>query len=188
MNKHLLWASFAVVALGLGWVGGQFLPSPEGQRTFELVDTNGAAVRSDIAFENQGYLLTVGYTFCPDVCPTTMAYLNHVLEQSEQVHGAAPPAVFVSVDPQRDTPERLDQYVSYFGDRIVGMTGSPEQLNALKKEYSVFFQRVDGTDETDYLVDHSAGVLVLNPDHQLVGVIRDGEPLDSALATIAKAL
>lgn len=187
-RRNALWACAAVLALGLGWVGGQLLPNPKDTRAFQLTDTTGKIFNSRELLEDQGYLITFGYTFCPDVCPTTMAYLAGVLEHSKGQVGQRIPAFFVTVDPQRDTPERLSQYVKYFSEDITGLTGTTAELTRAAEAFSIYFSRVDGTTEDDYLMDHSSGVLVVNADHQLVAVIRDGEPLDSALEKITKAL
>ena len=187
-RRNGIWAVAAILALALGWFGGQQLPDQSGQRSFQLSDTQGNLVDSSTALAGQGFLVFFGYTFCPDVCPTTMAYLSTVLEAQRDQRGEIAPAFFVSVDPQRDTPERLDQYTGYFGDSIAGLTGTDEQLKTVAQSFSVYFEKVDGLTEDDYLIDHSSGILVLNSEHQLIDVIRDGEPLESALTKAAKAL
>ena len=116
-------------------------------------------------------LLFFGYTFCPDICPTTMADLRTVAE-------ALPPAArerlsvtMVSVDPERDTPQQLSEYLAYFKAGFKGVTGEPTQLATLAQALSVAYIPPD-TSEENYLVDHSGQVVMVNPDGQYVGFIR----------------
>lgn len=186
MKRWPLGVAAIAAAFVLGFWGSSSLP--EDSRSFELTAVDGSALSSAEAFSGSPYLITFGYTFCPDVCPTTLAYLSTVMEAYEERNGERLNAVFVSVDPQRDTPERLGQYVEFFGGGIIGATGTPEQLAATSKTYSVYFERVPGRDDENYLIDHSAGILVLDDKHRLRGVLREGESLDQALGTLAELL
>ena len=187
MKRTLVWALSGLMAVALGFWGSQWLPSPHNQRQLVLTDMDGQVFDSLERLKGEPYVVTFGYTYCPDVCPTTLAYLAQVLDVYETQSGTKLDALFVSVDPERDTPDRLAQYVAYFDADMTALTGSAEQLKQAAQSFSVYFQKVDGTRGDDYLVDHSAGVLVLNGAHQLVGVIRDNAPLDDALAELAKA-
>jgi protein SCO1/2 len=102
-----------------------------------------------------------GYTQCPDVCPTTMAELAQVKKalgpDGERVQG-----IFVTVDPQRDTPEVLTNYLASFDPSFVALRGTPEQTQAVAKEFKVFFAKVPGKTEGSYTVDHTAGSYILD--------------------------
>ena len=178
--------SAVVLAFVVGFWGSSALP--EDARGFELTRVDGQVINSAEDLAGQPYLITFGYTYCPDVCPTTMAHLAAVLQAHEQQTGKAIQAIFVSVDPDRDTPEQLGQYAAYFDERIWALSGTAAQLEALKAEYSVYFAKVPGTSADDYLMDHSAGVLVLDERHRLRGVIREGESVAQSLATLAEVL
>ncbi len=185
MPRWVLGAGAVVLAFAVGFWGSSSLP--DDARGFELTRTDGTRINSQDVLAGEPYVIFFGYTFCPDVCPTTLAYLSSVLDQQESATGQRAQAVFVSVDPQRDTPERLAQYVNYFDERIWAVTGTQAELEQTAKTFSVFFQKVPGKGDDDYLVDHSAGILVMDDKHRLSGVIRDGEALDQALATLANA-
>lgn len=128
--------------------------------------------RIDGTFTNaslQGHwsLVSFGYTFCPDICPTTLATLREVKTQLEAGGGVAPQVLFVSVDPSRDTPARLDEFVRFFDPAFIGATGSDAELAALVKHLGVQYQRHDGPDPQHYVVDHSAVVYLIDPQGRL---------------------
>lgn len=185
MPRWIIGLGAVLVAFAVGFYGSSRLPSDA--RGFELTRVDGQPINSLQALSGEPYVIFFGYTFCPDVCPTTMAYLSSVLDVQAERTGKRAQAVFVSVDPERDTPDRLKQYVEYFDERIWAVTGTQEQLKQTAKTFSVFFQKVPGKGDDDYLVDHSAGLLVMDSKHRLSGVIRDGEALDQALETLANA-
>ena len=112
----------------------------------------------------------VGYTYCPDICPTTLAELNTVYPQLQKLENADKLQVwFLSVDPKRDTPERLNEYINYFNPDFVASTGSHDQLFPLVRSMGMMYALSDSTDAPNYLVDHSASIVVINPKGQVVG-------------------
>ena len=130
---------------------------------FELTGTNGHTVSAaDTA--GQLRLLYFGFTSCPDVCPDTLARLRMAINQLPETERETVEVLFVSVDPKRDTPERLASYVNFFGEQVTGLTGTEAQLRALSKRYRTTF----GYDEPDgngnYNVSHSSAVYAF--DHQ----------------------
>ena len=185
MKRVLIGSVAVVVAFVLGFWGSNQLP--EDARGFELTRSDGVQINSFEALKGQPYLITFGYTYCPDVCPTTLAYLAGVLQAYQSGEGEAIQSVFVSVDPVRDTPEKLGQYVEYFDSSIWGVTGTEGQLELVKQTYSIFFEKVQGKDPDNYLIDHSAGILVMDSKHRLSGVIREGDSFEQAIATIQNA-
>jgi len=102
-----------------------------------------------------------GYTQCPDVCPTTMAELAEVKRQLG-ADGARVQGIFVTLDPERDTAVLLKAYVANFGPDIVGLRGTPEEIQAAAKEFKVFYNKVPGKTETSYTVDHTAGSYIFD--------------------------
>ncbi|HEX6947569.1 MAG TPA: SCO family protein [Acidimicrobiia bacterium] len=133
-------------------------PKPE----FTLTDTEGSPY--DFAEETEGKvaLLYFGYTSCPDICPTHMAQIAEVLEQYPQLEREVE-VVFVTVDPERDTPERLRQYLDSFHPSFVGLTGTPEELEAAQRAANVPVATFDG-EGPDYTVNHAAYVIAYAPD------------------------
>jgi len=127
--------------------------------------------------------LFFGYTSCPDICPTTMAELNQALEslgpQADQVQ-----VLFVTVDPQRDTPERIQEYVNHFNPEFIGLSGSEPELAKVWNDYGVFRQVVEGTSAAGYLVDHTARVTLI--DQQ--GNLRVSFPFDTPVEDVVHDL
>ncbi|GLS04514.1 photosynthetic protein synthase I [Chitiniphilus shinanonensis] len=125
---------------------------------FQLVDHTGKArLLSD--YRGKVVALFFGYTHCPDVCPTTMAELSAAMKKLGDKAGEVQ-VLFVSVDPERDTPQLLAQYVPAFDKRFVGLTGTPQQVSAATERYKVIYQRQNVAD--GYTVDHTAGTYLID--------------------------
>ena len=111
-------------------------------------------------------VLYFGYTFCPDVCPTTLSEVNKAVnllgDKAEDVQ-----VVMVTVDPERDTPEKLGTYLEHFNPDFLGMTGTQEEIDNAAALYGVFFQKHEGTEATGYLVDHTASLMILDEEGHL---------------------
>ncbi len=116
-------------------------------------------------------LLFFGYTYCPDICPTTMAELREIENQLPEDQAASLQITMISVDPNRDTPERMQEYLEYFSEDFNGASGDPEQLATLARALSIAYIEPD-TSEENYLVDHSGQVVMINPEGQYVGFLR----------------
>ncbi len=134
-------------------------------KDFELSDQNGQ-VRHLKDFAGKVVVLFFGYTQCPDVCPTTMTELAEV-KKALGKDGERLQAIFVTVDPQRDTSEVLKGYMVNFEPTFVALRPTPQQLEALAKDFKVYYKRVDGTTATSYTMDHSAGSYVYDTKGQL---------------------
>ncbi|MAV26308.1 MAG: hypothetical protein CMQ05_09340 [Gammaproteobacteria bacterium] len=135
--------------------------------TFELLDNEGTSVDEKI-FQGRWTLVFFGFTYCPDICPTTMGVLARAVTKIPE-----PPAVIlVSVDPERDTTASIDAYVGSFDPAFRGLTGEFDQIVALASQLNVAFGKVPGPDPEGYLVDHSASIAVINPEGQYVGFIK----------------
>ncbi|QKI89467.1 SCO family protein [Thiomicrorhabdus xiamenensis] len=154
---------------------------------FTLTAYDGQHALSEL--KNKLVLVYFGYTFCPDICPTNLgnlsvAYRNLTQEQKDQLQ-----ILFVSVDPERDTPERLQQYANYFEANILGLTGSPETLSEIAKRYGVVYHKVDDPNNgTNYAVDHSAFTYVIDQNGALQEQLPHATSPDQFVATIEKYL
>lgn len=159
----------AVLALGSRRSGTTFhgseLQPPAPAPDFALTSVAGETVRlSD--WKGQVVVLYFGYTFCPDVCPATLAKLA----QARQVIGepaATLRVVMITVDPERDTPAALNRYVTAFNSEFLGLTGTPEQIQTVAKAYGIYYRRHEGSAATGYLVDHTASALVIDRQGKL---------------------
>jgi protein SCO1/2 len=135
-------------------------------RDFALIDHHGQ-MRRLADFKGKVVVVFFGFTHCPDFCPTTLAELaaarRQLGPQAERVQ-----VLLVTVDPERDTPQVLSRYVTEFDPSFIGLTGSPEQIAAVTREFKVVAQKVKGNTPDSYSVDHSAGSYVFDPQ----GVLR----------------
>lgn len=147
----------------------QYFPEPRKLADVELVNQRNEKVTNEV-FIGHWSLLFLGYTYCPDVCPTTMAALGKIYPELKSISTEDPlQVVFVSVDPNRDTPERLASYVDYFHPEFVALTGEHKYLFPLARSLGLMYAIAESTDNPNYLVDHSASVVVINPDGLAIG-------------------
>lgn len=183
-------ATVAIVAIVTGiWLSSRVLSPPPLPKTatvlpaatelaeFSLLDQNGDLFTRS-SFEGRWNLVFFGFTHCPDVCPLTLQVLAKARRQMlDDGQDEMPRIVLVSVDPERDTPAAIGQYVSNFGEDIVGVTGELSELRKLTDGLGIFFEK-SGFDGDDYSVDHSAVVIVVAPDgrfHSLFGAPHKAE-------------
>ncbi|WP_233196087.1 SCO family protein [Trinickia soli] len=140
---------------------------------FSLTDTSGKT-RSLADYKDKAVVLFFGYTHCPDVCPTTMAELAQALQQlgpdAKRVQ-----VLFVTVDPERDTPQVLSQYVQAFNPSFVGLRPSDAQLAKVAKDFRVYYAKVPGASPDSYTMNHTAASYVFDPSGKLRLFVRDGQ-------------
>jgi protein SCO1/2 len=151
-------------------------------RDFALTDHNGQP-KSIKDFAGKVVVMFFGYTQCPDVCPTTMAELVEVKRLLGK-DGARVQGLFVTVDPERDTPAVLKAYMENFDPTFLALYTTPEKLVALAKDYKVYYKKVDGTTPTSYTMDHSAGSYVYDTQGKLRLYTRYGAGAQSRAADI----
>ena len=154
---------------------------------FTLQSLNGPVSLKD--YRGKLALLYFGYTYCPDICPTSLAATAEGLKLLAPDDLARVAVIFVSVDPKRDTPARLKEYVEFFHPSMVGVTGSPEEIAAIAKRYGVFYaeQKVE-TAGGGYVVDHSSDTFVVAADGRLVARIPHATPPEQVAEIIRKYL
>lgn len=136
---------------------------------FELIDATGATV-TDADVITTPSILYFGYTFCPDVCPLDNARNAQAVDLLEE-RGIVATPVFISIDPERDTPDVVGAFAWNFHDRMIGLTGSAEQVRAASQAYKTYYRRQEGDDEF-YLVDHSTFSYLVLPEHGFVEFFR----------------
>lgn len=150
-------------------ITGLLWPDPPQLTAFNLSGADGAAI-TDATLRGKWTLLFFGFTHCPDVCPTTLQTLKTVRAQLEQpLHGTGQ-VLFVSVDPARDTPAALRDYVQYFDPSFIAATGNDDQLSQLTRQLGVIYAKVPTADPKSYSMDHTASILLIGPKLQLLGV------------------
>lgn len=152
---------------------------------YALVSHTGAPLDQTMLV-GQPSLLFFGFTHCPDVCPTTMAEMQYWFEALGDDAGDLK-GYFVTVDPERDTPEIIEGYVSWVSERLVGVTGAPEEIAKIVDAWHVYAEKVP-TGGDDYTMNHTASVFLLNSKGQFVSTISYGENVDTALKKIRKLL
>lgn len=151
---------------------------------FNLIGADGQTV-TDQQFRGRFMLVYFGYTFCPDVCPTELQTVAASLAAlGPDADKIAP--LFITIDPERDTPKAMGEYTKQFDDRLIGLTGSAQQIATIAKEYRVYYARSDSKVASDYLMDHSSFIYLMGPDGTLRSLFRPGmSPQD--LTTALKA-
>jgi protein SCO1 len=154
---------------------------------FTLADGTGRPV-TDRDFRGKYMLVYFGYTFCPDVCPTT---LNEVADALDHLGGKADrlQPVFITVDPKRDTPAVVKQYVAAFTPRLIGLTGSDEQIATVAREYRVYYaEHRTGPGPNDYSMDHSSVLYLMGPDGRFIAPIRADEDGSQMAADLGRLM
>ena len=150
---------------------------------FSLVDQDGNPV-TEAAFRGHPSAVFFGFTHCPEVCPTTLfemdGWLKTLGEDGKNIR-----AYFVSVDPERDTPEIMKSYVGNVSDRIIGLTGAPDKVAAMAKSFGIYSKKVP-LEDGDYTMDHTASVLLLEPSGDFFGTIAYEENPEAAIAKLKR--
>lgn len=193
------WLCALALAAGWGLAACDRPAANMPQASFKAVDITGADYARELSlndadgrprtladFKGKVVVVFFGYTQCPDVCPTTLAELAQV-KKALGPDGARVQGIFVSVDPERDTPELLKAYVANFGSDFVALRGDAEQTKAAAKHFKVFYNKVAGKTATSYTVDHTAGSYVFDAAGRVRLFTRYGSGAE-ALTTDLKAL
>ncbi len=166
-------------------------PPLEGARiggAFTLTDQNGQTV-TERNFDGKYRIMYFGYTFCPDVCPTDVQAIGAAvkkLEASDSELAAKIVPVFVTVDPARDTPAVLKQFVTAFHPRMVGLTGTEAQIAKIKTEYAVYSSKGDASPGGGYLVNHSRQAYLMDPDGKPLALLPQEQGPDAVVTEIKR--
>lgn len=207
MKTPILALIAAVAGLALaaaGWTAWHLLERPAAHRAqtadptppalggpFSLVDHRGRPV-TDEDFRGEWMLVYFGYTYCPDICPTGLLNMGQALDGlGAAAHDIRP--IFITIDPERDTVEALAQYVGHFHPRLVGLTGTPEQVAEAARAYRVYYARApaaqgqEDQDAADYLMDHSGFTYLMGPDGRLRALFGHGTGPEEMAARIREA-
>lgn len=191
-GRRIAVAVLVVAAAAAAWLATAYLVKapvaplratvlPEGMPLpdFSLLDQRGNAIDRQ-ALLGRWHLAFFGFTHCPDVCPVTLGQLAMARRRLADEHpGTTPPDVlFISVDPERDTVERIGQYLAPFGDGVTGLTGNPGELAGLARTLGIYYAKSESAGDADYSVDHTAAILLINPQAELKAIF--GTPHDVA--------
>lgn len=194
--RYGAWAAVAALALGAGYVSYKQVAGSSAPTTliepvasiggpFSLVNGNNEPV-SDATFKGKPTVMFFGFTFCPDVCPTTLSDLQGWIEQlgpdAEKLNYA-----FVTVDPERDTPQVMKDYVAAFDPRVQALSGTREQIDAMIKAYRVYAKKVP-LDAGGYTMDHTAAIYLMDKNNRFVGTIAYEENPETALAKLRRMI
>ena len=166
----------------------QAAPRSEINPRYLMIDTHGRMVAND-DFPGRYQLLTFGYTYCPDVCPTTLAGMVQVRKRLGAL-GERLQLVFITVDPERDDPVTLDKYVNYFDPGIIALSGPAELTHAIADHFQVEFRKfaTPGEPAGRYSVDHTAGMYLLGPDGGFIAKLAFGTPVDQLVEKLRPLL
>ncbi len=180
-NREYLWAIPGILIAALIWyffppssqiqppalAKATLLPDAKPIQPFELKTSTGQAF-TKATLEGHWSFLFFGFTHCPDVCPTTMQSLATSLKRMTAAKPdlVLPQVIFISVDPERDNMHRLKQFVGYFNKDFIAVSGAPEQINSLSGQLGIIYAKVKNSPTSNYLVDHSAAILLIDPDGQ----------------------
>lgn len=179
-------AHFFAAPSGVELQSGTALPEPRPLREFEMTDDSGASFGL-ARLQGHWSLVFAGFTSCPDVCPTTLGLLAQ-LRTAMADQGAAPEIVFLSVDPERDTPARLHGYVTHFGAGITGLSGAPDQLEALASQLGLAYMKVPGPTPEDYTLDHSAALVLIDPQARIAAYFQPPYKVDTLVSDLHRLL
>ncbi|MCB1381838.1 MAG: SCO family protein [Notoacmeibacter sp.] len=186
--RGILYGLLALLAIATGFVAYQLLATGPAEQAyggpFTLTDMHGKPI-TEQALRGHPSVVFFGFTHCPEVCPTTLFELNGWLAQLGD-EGKDIKGFFFSVDPERDTPEVLGQYITNVTDRVTGITGSPEKMAEVIRDWRIYARKIPTDEGRDYTMDHTASILLLNAHGGFEGTIAYGESAETALAKLKR--
>ena len=200
MRKSALLTLIGLLAVFFIWALLGWQPTPEKSTGHQALGLAEAPSGGDFVLDSyRGPLsladlrgkvvaLYFGYTWCPDICPTSLGFLSAALDELTPDELAQVQGLFISVDPARDDVERLKEYGEYFHARILGITGSREHIDRVVRQYGAAYRIVKQDSAADYLVDHSADTYLLDQQGRLAKTLPHGTPPDEVLAALKSLL
>lgn len=191
----LSWIVSVLALMGLlAWIGTGLLPANHTDNgygeaaiggTFTLVDGNGNRV-TEKQFRGRYMLVFFGFTHCPDICPTTLALMESALTTLGKKAELVTP-IFITVDPERDTPKVVADYVKHFGKRMVGLTGSPDQIAKVVATYKVYASKIENENSAlGYMMDHSGFIYLMGPDGKYLAHFAQNTPEQAIVEQLKK--
>ncbi len=197
MNKIII--PIAIIAVILGLLAGNhyWKPSEPAKKSgvyvdppggdFTLQSDKGAISLSD--YKGKVVLIYFGYTYCPDICPTSLSRIGAAFKKLQAEELAQVQGILISVDPDRDTPAKLADYTRFFHpEKMLGITGTKAQIDDIAKRYDVVYRKAAGTTAAGYLVDHTSFIYVLDKTGKIREFLPHVVPVDAAVAVIRKLL
>ncbi len=169
------------------WLGGSLADGPAVGGSFSLLDGDGKRV-TDRDLRGKYALVYFGYTFCPDVCPTTLNQVSEALDRLGTKAGQVRP-VFITIDPARDTPAVMKQYVSAFTPRLLPLTGSDAEIADVARKFRVYYApHRTGDQPGDYTMDHSSVLYLMGPEGKFLAPLRADAPARELAENLSKQL
>lgn len=186
--QKVLWGFATIAVIGFVWVqisvrNDQRTDDPAFRADFELTDHQGV-VQTDEDFAGRWMLVFFGFANCPDVCPTTLAEVAAVMD------GLGPDAAhvqpfFITIDPERDTPEQLAEFVPAFNANIIGLTGTPDQIKRTSETFHIYYEKIEEAASPDgYTMGHSSQLFLFDPQGGYVGAWAYGTPAEQILSDL----
>ena len=154
--------------------------------SYTLTNQDGETV-TDKDFRDQYRLLYFGFTYCPAICPTELQHINTVLKELGD-HADRIQPMFITVDPERDTAEVMKQYVSLFHPRLVGLTGTVEQIKDVTKKYKIYAAKVKDESMHEYTMDHSSFIYFMGPNDTLLQIFKIDDPIEKIVMEVENVL
>ena len=192
LQTGLLVCGAVVAALAGYWLwwaaeGGPQEGRPSVGGPFELIDGDGRTV-TERDFRGRHMLIYFGFTFCPDVCPTTLFSASQALDGIGPALASKVRLVFVSIDPERDTPEVVKDYAAHFHPGTVGLTGTPEQVAAAARAFRIYYRKAAPEEDGSYLVDHSSILFLMDGEGRYVTHFGHEATADDMAAALKRLL
>jgi len=173
------------VAIWSGHVGDGGSVAPAIGGPFSLTDQTGKTV-TERDFQGRYMLIFFGYTYCPDVCPTTLSTVAGALDKLGPAFAAKLVPIFITIDPERDTPAVMKTYVEAFSPAIQGLTGSPDDIAKVARAFKVYAAKVKGDSPEHYTMDHSAILYLMGPDGRFIAHFTHGISAEDLMAGLKK--
>lgn len=186
--QKVLWGLTALAIIGFLWLQFSFkakeeADNPAFQAVFELTDHQGV-VRTQDDFAGRWMLVFFGFANCPDVCPTTLAEVSAVMDALGSEATEVQP-LFVSIDPERDTPQQLAEFVPVFNANLIGLTGTPDQIKKTSETFRIYYEKIEeAASPNGYTMGHSSQLFLFNPDGGYVGAWTYGTPAEEILSDL----
>lgn len=171
-------------------IQGAIYPAAKHIKDFNLLDQNNEVFTKN-NLQGQWSLLFVGYTLCPDICPTTLSLMSEVHWELKDQDLQPPAIIFLSIDPARDTVDVIKKYVEYFNTSFIGLTGDPAQIEKLTRNINAVYRKAPGLNgeitDDDYLMDHSSALMLINPDGNLQSILTAPHSIRGVIDSLLKS-